>query len=530
MIIEKRKINFVILAAFLVVGISFIFSRLRFLDVPLDRDEGTYLYTGYCFIRGYVPYVDFYEIKPPGIFLVYGLFELIFGASLTLLHLGVLVMQLATCLMIYKISLRFFGDINRAFLSVAIYMIFNLFPNFQGFGVLSEHFFIFFVLLSMYWLQMVKKDTFKKYSLYAGLSLGMAAMIRQHAIFFIIPLLLYLIYIARTEKLNLKSLIIYYVFGNLIMIMSLTMYILLRGGLDEMIYWVFTKPSEQYLIKVTMAEGMVYLTNFLKNILYEKHWPMLILLFVGLIECFRNIFYRQTRWTAVILLLFFIGSFATVFPGLRFYGHYWLMFLPALALVSGNAYLNFESKLIKHSVALLIGVLFITQLTMNSGLYFKTNPNQIYQRLYGNNPNFALQKITEYLNRKLKQSDEIFVFGSEPQVYYETQKVLKIPHIYVGFMHVPSKNSKKWQEETIGFLKNSPPEYLVHIQNSISINMKDNSLHILYNWIFGFESSNYTPVAMADIDNNNVPTYFFDKDARLNPKNNNYIILYKLNH
>jgi hypothetical protein len=70
----------------LLLGLSililFLLTKYNYLNVPLDRDEGTYLYLGQCFMEGYIPYVDFYEIKPPGVFLVYGVFEKIFGGSL----------------------------------------------------------------------------------------------------------------------------------------------------------------------------------------------------------------------------------------------------------------------------------------------------------------------------------------------------------------------------------------------------------------------------------------------------------------
>lgn len=93
-----------------VVSIFFLFVRINFLDIPLDRDEGSLLHSGYCLLNGKIPYVDFYEIKPPGIFVIYGIFHLLFGYSNVLLHIGLLLLQISIAFLIFKFAFRLFQN------------------------------------------------------------------------------------------------------------------------------------------------------------------------------------------------------------------------------------------------------------------------------------------------------------------------------------------------------------------------------------------------------------------------------------
>ena len=70
------KINFLnekiylYIVAVIVLGFT-CFVRFRFLEVPLDRDEGEYAYMGWQLMHGILPYVESNTMKLPGIHFVY---------------------------------------------------------------------------------------------------------------------------------------------------------------------------------------------------------------------------------------------------------------------------------------------------------------------------------------------------------------------------------------------------------------------------------------------------------------------------
>ena len=47
--------------------IIIIWVGMRLADAPMERDEGEYAYAGWQILRGGLPYVDFYNMKFPGI-------------------------------------------------------------------------------------------------------------------------------------------------------------------------------------------------------------------------------------------------------------------------------------------------------------------------------------------------------------------------------------------------------------------------------------------------------------------------------
>ena len=72
--------------------------RIRFLALPLGRNEGTYGYLGSLVLRGGVPFTDFYEMKPVGLYFTYSWFVGVFGGTPAGLHLGLLVLNVSTAL------------------------------------------------------------------------------------------------------------------------------------------------------------------------------------------------------------------------------------------------------------------------------------------------------------------------------------------------------------------------------------------------------------------------------------------------
>ena len=75
--------------------------RIRFLDVPLERDEGEYAYAGQLISQGIAPYSQVYNMKLPGIYVAYAAIMAIFGQSCTGIHLGLLVANAVTIVMIF---------------------------------------------------------------------------------------------------------------------------------------------------------------------------------------------------------------------------------------------------------------------------------------------------------------------------------------------------------------------------------------------------------------------------------------------
>src|SRR5204862_5710353 len=93
---------FLVLAACLAV-------RIRLLGLPLERDEGEYAYAGQLMLHGIPPYKLAYNMKFPGTYAAYAVIMAIFGQSATGIHLGFLLVNLSTVLLLLLIARTLFG-------------------------------------------------------------------------------------------------------------------------------------------------------------------------------------------------------------------------------------------------------------------------------------------------------------------------------------------------------------------------------------------------------------------------------------
>lgn len=89
-----------------------VFIRLRFLEVPMERDEGEYAYMGQNLLRGALPYSEAYNMKLPGIYFIYAAVLVFFGQTHTGVHSALLLVNIATSLMLYVIGRRWIDGVS----------------------------------------------------------------------------------------------------------------------------------------------------------------------------------------------------------------------------------------------------------------------------------------------------------------------------------------------------------------------------------------------------------------------------------
>src|SRR3954454_20677584 len=83
--------------------------RLRLLDLPLERDEGEYAYAGQLMLQGIPPYKLAYNMKFPGVYAAYALIMWIFGQTSIGIHLGLLIVNVASIVTVFLIARRLTG-------------------------------------------------------------------------------------------------------------------------------------------------------------------------------------------------------------------------------------------------------------------------------------------------------------------------------------------------------------------------------------------------------------------------------------
>jgi hypothetical protein len=96
---KALRVGWWILAA-IIFGVV-IAIRIRLLGIPLERDEGEYAYAGQLILQGVPPYQLAYNMKFPGTYAAYAVIMSIFGQTVAGIHLGLLLINVATVVLIF---------------------------------------------------------------------------------------------------------------------------------------------------------------------------------------------------------------------------------------------------------------------------------------------------------------------------------------------------------------------------------------------------------------------------------------------
>jgi len=80
--------------------------RIRLITMPLERDEGEFAYMGQLMLQGVPPYKIAYNMKFPGIYAIYALMMAIFGQTIVGVHLGLLVANSISIVLVFILGRR----------------------------------------------------------------------------------------------------------------------------------------------------------------------------------------------------------------------------------------------------------------------------------------------------------------------------------------------------------------------------------------------------------------------------------------
>ena len=160
-----------------------VFIRIHLLAIPLERDEGEYAYAGQLMLQGIPPYRLAYNMKFPGVYAAYALIMWIFGQTSIGIHLGLLIVNIASTVVVFLIARRLIGLI-AGIAAAASYTILSASPSVLGLAAHATHFVMLPILLGA--LVLLKPGLTKKKMVFvSGILFGAGLLMKQPAIFFI---------------------------------------------------------------------------------------------------------------------------------------------------------------------------------------------------------------------------------------------------------------------------------------------------------------------------------------------------------
>lgn len=507
----------------LLIALFMIFTRSQFLGIGMERDEGIYSYFGKLLLEGKTPYIDLYETRFPGTFYMYAVLVGIFGYSIQGVAVGILVLNLFSMGILYDMTRRLL-NVSAGVIAAATFACLSLAPAISGFTRQSEHIVVFWELLGA-WLMVkaLQDDKWWQFVL-SGVAMCMAMLVKPNAVYLIVGVGMVLLAKYLTETgINWKKMIlngVLYSSGVFGMFGLMCLGMVVQGAWSEFWYFAVVEAGK-YSEGIPWEQGKE-MFNLTYNALSKKYSIFMYLSYMGLIAVW---FTSDGLYKKASVVILFLLGFWTITPGLRFYGHYWLMWMPFVAMAVGAVFYALQKIIDRflHAPAwsaytsLLFALPFLMHIMDNERYYFSPNHDKILRQTYGTNPFPEAQKIGEYIAKQAKEGDKIALVGSEPQTYVYTGCNSPTRHAYFSYLMFDTLKTPKaieWQKEYIADLEREKPRFIAFYSHNISILANPNSDMKFFQWFDPFINQNYKRIAVADIfDANNTKYAWGEAEA-----------------
>lgn len=405
------------------------------LKIP-QRDNGTYLYMGSQILKGKIPYRDAWESKPPAIFYVnalglyigkgsrLGVWALEFVAIITAAYIG------------YFILKKLWG--SRPALFGTIVWIFGLYITLEG-GNLTEEYSLPFIFLGILaFVNALEKPENRWLDFLLGVAFAMSFLFRPNN--------------AMTLAAAILTHILLCLMKHQYQVLLLRLGTIAVGALTITaipIIYFWQKDLLLELYNATIAFNIVYSetqiiarlnplrTGFL--LLGASAWIALIGFLLSFLSMVRS--FRKPITLDAITLFLTVGWLAVIpfsDPASRGYTHYYMNWLPLVALSSGVLFSFLEEKILARArlgagsqvwdnVVVLLLVIAVLVMSKAGVSYLRS-----FERLSKNSGLLSGRRSTLslYVNRQTAPDELVYFWGGHPGENFMSQRDAPTPYLY----------------------------------------------------------------------------------------------------
>lgn len=439
-LLSIETISFIILWATLAI---MLIARFQLLGMPLERDEGGYAYIGQHMLGSEQLYTDMYDIKLPGLYLLYAFFHYLPGGYEKSIHLGLMIFHITALWLFFQWIKQLF-TLKTAALSTAFFALSAVLPSIYGFATHATQLLLAPQIgaLILLWNYQYKGKSIVAL-LGSGLLTGIAFTIKQPAIVFIFFGLGVLLSDRSAEWLQRIKTAFIYGFSTTIPYLIIVAYFAIQGRFSSFWFWTFTVPGAQ---TIQAGESWLYIKTLLPPVINE-HPGLWIAgsISVLLLPFIRIGMAPQRRWITALALLSLLSSAI----GLGFMPHYFIPAIPWLA-VALSLVIEFFALKIKREILVIGGaglLILLPPIWKNQDYLFRPNYQKISEKAYHWNGFSEIKAISEELKKRIKPGERIAILGSEPQLNYYTNTLHCSPHLYMYPVMRDTRLKAQFQQE-----------------------------------------------------------------------------------
>ncbi len=479
--------------------------RIRLLEVPLERDEGEYAYAGQLMLEGVAPYGSVYNMKLPGIYAAYAVILGLLGQTHRGIHLGLVFINAATAVLVFFLARRLFGLFAGVCAGTAFCLL-SLNPWVGGIEANAEHFVILPAIGGILLLLGAQEKGKWWVLACAAVLLGICFLMKQHGAAFVVFGGLYLLgceFYRRQRDWRLSAARIGMYLACAAIPFAITCIFLWRAGVFEKFwFWTFDYARE-YVTRQPLSMGFRILSTTIPSII----GPAIFLWLAAAVGLGILILKDKDAHRRLFVEGFLLFSILAVCPGFYFRQHYFILLLPAAAVlagIGGKGVLEFlERKLPSAGATALFAFLALAAVLepvyKQRNFFFALSPSRVAREVYGSNPFPEAFEIGKFIKANSAADDRIAVIGSEPQIYFYANRRSATGYIYMYPLMKNNKLALRMQQEMINEIESVNPEYLIFVSSQTSWLPKKSSNTLIFEWFEQYKQRYYQPVGLVDV-------------------------------
>jgi hypothetical protein len=503
-----------------VLTLAFVaYVRVRLADVPLERDEGEYAYAGQLILKGIPPYELVYNMKFPGTYYAYAVILAAFGQTPWGIHLGLMIVNAATVVLVFATGRRLFGEYAGAVAAIS-FAILSIDRSVLGVFAHATHFVTLAAMAgSLLLLRASESGRLASYC-WSGLLFGLSVVMKQHAVFYVPFAAGFVLWNERRKEgsdrrawaKKLGAIAVGFVVPLAVVIGVLAA----QGVLGRFWFWTF-RYAREYVTEKPISTALPDLAESFVTV-SEHNVALWALAAIGLVALWTG---RQEPRARILVTGLLAASFLAMCPGFWFREHYYIPVLTAAALLCGVAVVSLrrllETRLSSRVAAVLAAGVFAgavaKYVTSERGYLFAITPRDLSRGIYSQNPFIEAVEIGKYIRERTDNNDRIAVLGSEPEIYFYADRKAATGYMYTYPLMETQPLAKTMQEEMIREIESIHPRYLVFVWVRRSwLPWEDSNEEILF-WGKKYVQDCYDAVGVADIVSARKSNMVWDADV-----------------
>lgn len=516
-----------LVVALVLLGVAM--TRVRLLDLPLDRDEGEYAYFGQLLLQGVAPYASAYNFKLPGIYAVYAAILAVLGQTPAAIHVGLLIANAISIVLMFLVARRLIGTLGGV-VSSATYAALALSPRLFSPSAYAEHFVMVPVLLGVLVLTRTSGRERLITVFGAGTLFGLAFLVKQSGGAFALFGLLSVLVGVQTDLRRRTAAGAVFVVGTVAPYATLCLLVLFTGAFGSFWFWTVAY-AYHYGTSESVAHGASNLAAALSSILPTCYLAAAL----SALGFSAVVWDRAARARiAPIGVLLLCGLIATS-AGLYFRNQYFILLLPAVALGAGVAVDTLTrrlaadgSRMTRAAVAIAFTAIPLLHLVyLERAILFTATPRQVGRALYGLNPFPEAIEIGRYLRDRTSAGDRIAIIGSEPEIYFYSHRRGATGYVYTYALMEPQPYAVSMQGEMIREIEAAEPRFVVFVRVWTSWLIRPESDQTIFRWFDEYQKR-FERVGVVDILSPGQTRYLWgDAAAAYTPVTDRWIAVYE---